>query len=135
VALYKGFARKEKLGIQIQQNPAASENSWICLLVVRIGIEQTACFCFAPEALLALRDVESQVFNLVLANLSLFFRDTLYPASQRRQSKSSVPLRQSWWLVAVRRSSTYCKRVQPVSPVRYACKSDARAVLKIVGEF
>jgi hypothetical protein len=34
-----------------------------------------------------------------------------------------------------RSSSTYCKRVPPASSARYARKSDAKIVLKIVGQF
>jgi hypothetical protein len=49
VALYKVFASNEKLGSQIQQNPAALKNSWTCLLVVGVGMEQTACFYSVPR--------------------------------------------------------------------------------------
>jgi hypothetical protein len=47
VALYKGFVSNEKLGIQIWQNSVSPKNSWICLLVVRVGIEQKAWFLSA----------------------------------------------------------------------------------------
>jgi hypothetical protein len=90
---------------------------------------------FCTEALLDVGYVESQVFNLVLAALSLFWGDTLYPDFHWRYSKSSVSLRQFWQLVAMKRSFTYCKKVGPKSSVEQAQKSDTRAVLKILGEF
>jgi hypothetical protein len=71
LALYKGFASNKKLGIQIQQNPAIPKTLRICVLVVRVGIKQTACFHSALRLRWLLDMWKSQVFNLVLEDLSL----------------------------------------------------------------
>jgi hypothetical protein len=49
VALYEGFASKEKLGIQIWQDPTAPKNSQIYILEVGVGLEQTVSFLSVPR--------------------------------------------------------------------------------------
>jgi hypothetical protein len=108
VALYKGFANNEKLGVQIRQNPAAPKNSQICLLMVGVGIEQIACF-FSVLRLCWLWVMWNLKYLTRSRQIWAFFQDTLYPASHRRWSKSSIPLRKCRWLnVARRRSATWC---------------------------